>query len=130
MIGDGLWDVFNNYHMGVTAENLVTKYNLSREEQDRFAADSQNKTEKTQKENSFSGEIAPVAIPQRNYILVCCVCDKLCDEAGKCFARERAPVENNISFTCTDHVLYALLIGDLLAVDFPTSASIQGGLQI
>ena len=65
MIGDGLWDVFNNYHMGVTAENLVTKYKLTREEQDNFAADSQNKTEKAMKENRFADEIAPVAIPQR-----------------------------------------------------------------
>ncbi len=65
MINDGLWDIFNNYHMGVTAENLVTKYELTREEQDKFAADSQNKTEKAQKENRFADEIAPVAIPQR-----------------------------------------------------------------
>ncbi len=65
MINDGLWDIFNNYHMGMTAENLVAKYNLTREEQDKFAADSQNKTEKAQKENRFADEIAPVAIPQR-----------------------------------------------------------------
>jgi len=65
MIGDGLTDVFNNYHMGVTAENLVTKYNLTREEQDKFAAESQNKAEKALKENRFADEIAPVAIPQR-----------------------------------------------------------------
>ncbi len=65
MINDGLWDIFNNYHMGVTAENLVAKYNLTREEQDKFAADSQNKTERAQKENRFADEIAPVAIPQR-----------------------------------------------------------------
>lgn len=65
MINDGLWDVFNNYHMGVTAENLVTKYGLTREEQDKFAAESQNKTEKAQKENRFAEEITPVAIPQR-----------------------------------------------------------------
>ena len=65
LIGDGLWDVFNNYHMGMTAENLVTKYNLTREEQDKFAAESQNKAEKALKENRFADEIAPVAIPQR-----------------------------------------------------------------
>ena len=65
MIADGLWDVFNNYHMGVTAENLVTKYNLTREEQDNFAAHSQNKAEKAQNENRFAEEITPVAIPQR-----------------------------------------------------------------
>jgi acetyl-CoA C-acetyltransferase len=65
MIGDGLTDVFNNYHMGITAENLVTKYNLTREEQDKFAAESQNKAEKALKENRFADEIAPVMIPQR-----------------------------------------------------------------
>ncbi len=65
LIGDGLWDVFNNYHMGMTAENLVAKYGLTREEQDKFAAESQNKAEKALKENRFADEIAPVAIPQR-----------------------------------------------------------------
>jgi acetyl-CoA C-acetyltransferase len=65
MICDGLWDVFNNYHMGVTAENLAEKYSLTREEQDAFAAESQNKAEKAAKEDRFSDEIAPVAIPQR-----------------------------------------------------------------
>ncbi|MDA8244388.1 MAG: acetyl-CoA C-acetyltransferase [Elusimicrobia bacterium] len=65
MIGDGLWDIFNNYHMGMTAENLATKYGLSREEQDKFAAESQNKAEKALNENRFKDEIAPIAIPQR-----------------------------------------------------------------
>jgi len=65
MIGDGLWDVFNNYHIGMTAENLVAKYALTREEQDKFAAESQNKAEKALKENRFADEIAPVMIPQR-----------------------------------------------------------------
>lgn len=65
LINDGLWDVFNNCHMGVTAENLAARYGLSREEQDKFAAASQNKTEAAQKENRFADEIAPVMIPQR-----------------------------------------------------------------
>lgn len=65
MIGDGLWDVFNDYHMGMTAENLASKYGLTREEQDKFAAGSQNKAEKALKENRFAEEIVPVAIPQR-----------------------------------------------------------------
>ncbi|PKM97489.1 MAG: acetyl-CoA C-acyltransferase [Elusimicrobia bacterium HGW-Elusimicrobia-3] len=65
LINDGLWDVFNNCHMGVTAENLAAKYGLSREEQDKFAAASQNKAEAAQKENRFADEIAPVMIPQR-----------------------------------------------------------------
>ena len=65
MISDGLWDIFNNYHMGVTAENLAAKYGLGREEQDKFAALSQNKAEKAIKDGRFKDEIIPVAIPQR-----------------------------------------------------------------
>ncbi|TRX71848.1 acetyl-CoA C-acetyltransferase [Carboxylicivirga sp. M1479] len=65
MIADGLTDVFNNYHMGITAENLADKFNLSREEQDAFAADSQNKAEKAINEGRFENEIVPVEIPQR-----------------------------------------------------------------
>jgi acetyl-CoA C-acetyltransferase len=65
MINDGLWDVFNDYHMGITAENLVEKYGLSREEQDELAAASQNKAEKAIAEGKFADEIVPVEIPQR-----------------------------------------------------------------
>jgi acetyl-CoA C-acetyltransferase len=65
MIRDGLWDIFNDYHMGCTAENLVDKYRLTREEQDAFAAASQQKAEAAQKANRFAEEIVPVEIPQR-----------------------------------------------------------------
>jgi acetyl-CoA C-acetyltransferase len=65
MIHDGLWDIFNDYHMGITAENLAEKFQISREEMDEFAAISQNKTEKAQKENRFADEIVPISIPQR-----------------------------------------------------------------
>lgn len=65
MINDGLWDAFNNYHMGTTAENIASKYDLSREEQDEFAVNSQNKAEKAQTEGKFDEEIFPVSIPQR-----------------------------------------------------------------
>ena len=65
MVNDGLWDIFNDYHMGVTAENLSTKYNLSREEQDLFAAQSQNKAEKAIQDGKFKDEIVPVVIPQK-----------------------------------------------------------------
>lgn len=65
MIKDGLWDVFNNYHMGITAENLAVKYNITREEQDAFSAQSQNRAEKALKEGKFRDEIVPVIIPQR-----------------------------------------------------------------
>jgi len=65
MVHDGLWDIFNNYHMGITAENLAEKYGLSREEQDAFAAASQNKAEAAQKSGRFKDEIIPVTIPQR-----------------------------------------------------------------
>lgn len=65
MIHDGLWDIFNNYHMGVTAENIVKQYDISREEQDEFAAASQQKAEAAQKAGKFKDEIIPVEIPQR-----------------------------------------------------------------
>ncbi|QGM21184.1 acetyl-CoA C-acyltransferase [Spiribacter sp. 2438] len=65
MIKDGLWDVFNNYHMGVTAENLAKEYGISREEQDAFAARSQQRAEAAQKAGRFADEIIPVEIPQR-----------------------------------------------------------------
>ena len=65
MIKDGLWDVFNDYHMGITAENLADKYSISREEQDAFAANSQNKAEQAIKEGKFKDEIVAVEIPQR-----------------------------------------------------------------
>ena len=65
MIQDGLWDIFNDYHMGVTAENIAGQWNISREEQDAFAVNSQNKTEAAQKAGKFKEEIVPVVIPQR-----------------------------------------------------------------
>ncbi|QGZ58543.1 acetyl-CoA C-acetyltransferase [Paraburkholderia acidiphila] len=65
MIVDGLWDVYNQYHMGVTAENVAKEYGITREEQDAFAALSQNKAEAAQKAGRFDAEIVPVAIPQR-----------------------------------------------------------------
>ena len=65
MIVDGLWDAFNNYHMGTTAENIARKYELAREEQDEFAAASQQKAEAAQKAGKFNEEIAPLEIPQR-----------------------------------------------------------------
>lgn len=65
MVHDGLWDIFNNYHMGITAENLAEKYNISREEQDLFAATSQNKAEAAIKEGRFKEEIIPFEISQR-----------------------------------------------------------------
>ncbi|MBK1732599.1 acetyl-CoA C-acetyltransferase [Thiococcus pfennigii] len=65
MIVDGLWDAFNQCHMGVTAENIATKYGFTRESQDAFALQSQQKTEAAQKAGRFADEIVPVAIPQR-----------------------------------------------------------------
>ena len=65
MIVDGLWDVYNQYHMGVTAENVAKKYGISREDQDAFAAASQQKAEAAQKAGKFKDEILPVEIPQK-----------------------------------------------------------------
>ncbi|MBJ9589780.1 acetyl-CoA C-acetyltransferase [Burkholderia seminalis] len=65
MIVDGLWDVYNQYHMGITAENVAKEYGITREEQDAFAALSQNEAEAAQKAGRFDDEIVPVSIPQR-----------------------------------------------------------------
>lgn len=65
MIYDSLTDIFNNYHMGVTAENLAEKYGITREEQDAFAASSQNKAEAAIREGKFKDEIVPVVIPSK-----------------------------------------------------------------
>lgn len=65
MINDALWDAFNNYHMGVTAENIAKEWNLTREEQDEFALQSQLKAEAAIKSGRFKDEIVPVVIPQR-----------------------------------------------------------------
>ena len=65
MIVDGLWDVYNQYHMGITAENVAKEYGITREQQDAFAALSQNKAEAAQKSGRFDAEIVPVEIPQR-----------------------------------------------------------------
>jgi acetyl-CoA C-acetyltransferase len=65
MISDGLWDAFNDYHMGITAENLVDKYDISREQQDAFAAASQQKAAAAIEAGRFVDEITPILIPQR-----------------------------------------------------------------
>ena len=65
MISDGLWDAFNDYHMGQTAENLVQQYQISREAQDAFAARSQQRAAAAVESGRFREEITPVAIPQR-----------------------------------------------------------------
>ncbi len=65
MIRDGLWDAFNGYHMGTTAENVARQYQITRDEQDAFAAGSQNKAEAARKAGKFKDEIAPVTVPGR-----------------------------------------------------------------
>ena len=65
MIKDGLWDAFNDYHMGITAENIVEKYNISREEQDEFAAASQQKAAAAREAGYFDSQVVPVSITQR-----------------------------------------------------------------
>ena len=60
MIKDGLWDAFNGYHMGTTAENIATKWQITRKDQDEFALSSQTKTEKAQRDGKFNNEKVPV----------------------------------------------------------------------
>ncbi|WP_077369525.1 acetyl-CoA C-acetyltransferase [Anaerosalibacter sp. Marseille-P3206] len=65
MIHDGLWDIFNDYHMGITAENVAEKWNLTREEQDEFSLQSQLRAEEAIKSGRFKDEIVPIEVPQR-----------------------------------------------------------------
>src|SRR3984885_1791870 len=65
MLHDGLWDAFNDIHMGTTAENLADQYDISREEQDVFAASSQQKAEQAAAENVFMDEIVPIDVPAK-----------------------------------------------------------------
>lgn len=65
MIKDGLWDHFNDYHMGITAENIAEKYQVTRDDQDKFAAQSQNRAEQAINDNKFDAEIAPITIKNR-----------------------------------------------------------------
>ena len=66
IIKDGLWDAFNGYHMGVTAENVASKWKITREDQDDFALLSQTKVEKAQKEGKFKSEIVPIDLKLKN----------------------------------------------------------------
>ena len=66
MIKDGLWDAFNGYHMGVTAENVADKWQITREDQDKFALSSQNKAEKAKKDGKFKNEIVPIILNSKN----------------------------------------------------------------
>ncbi len=70
MIVDGLWDVYNQYHMGITAENVAKKFNVSRAEQDEFSVASQNKAEAAQKAGKFKDEILPLEIPSKKGAIV------------------------------------------------------------
>ncbi len=65
MIKDGLWDAFNGYHMGMTAENVAKQFQITRQQQDEFAVKSQNKAEAAMKAGKFKDEIAPVTIKSR-----------------------------------------------------------------
>ena len=65
MIKDGLWDAFNGYHMGITAENVAQQFQVTRKDQDKFAFESQTKALKAQKENKFNDEIVPFTIQSK-----------------------------------------------------------------
>src|ERR1700751_3637853 len=65
MVNDGLWDIYNNYHMGITGENVADKYGITREEQDHFAVNSHRKAVSAMKECRFKSQIVPVELPPR-----------------------------------------------------------------
>ena len=76
MVTDGLWDAFNDYHMGQTAENIASRWDISRQEQDVFAANSQQKATQAQSAGRFVEEILPIAVPQRKGDPVIVVADE------------------------------------------------------
>src|ERR1700730_7185803 len=65
MVNDGLWDIYNNYHMGITGENVAEKYGITREEQDQFAVNSHRKAVAAIKESRFKAQIVPVELPSK-----------------------------------------------------------------
>ena len=83
MIKDGLWDAFNGYHMGNTAENVARQWQITREEQDKFATASQNKAEAARKAGKFKDEIAPVTIKTRKGETVIVATDEYIREGAK-----------------------------------------------
>lgn len=85
MVMDGLWEAFNDYHMGITAENIVEQWGLTRDEQDNFALESQRRAAKAQAEGKFKDEIVPVMIPQRRK-------DPICFDQDE-FIKENATIE-------------------------------------
>jgi len=76
MINDGLWDAFNDIHMGITAENVAAQFNISRQDQDAYSVTSQNRAEEAIKAGKFTDEIVPVVIPQRKGDPVVCSQDE------------------------------------------------------
>ncbi|MFO1187947.1 MAG: acetyl-CoA C-acetyltransferase [Alphaproteobacteria bacterium] len=83
MIKDGLWDAFNGYHMGQTAENIASKWQIGREEQDAFAVTSQNRAEMAKKDGRFKDEIVPVTIKQKKGDIVLSTDEYIRDGATK-----------------------------------------------
>ena len=83
MVNDGLWDIFNNYHMGVTGENVAEKYGITREEQDQFALDSHRKALAAMRECRFQSQIVPVELPAKKK-----------GEAPVLFAKDEGPRED------------------------------------
>src|SRR5947209_12878525 len=76
MIQDGLWDVFNNYHMGMTGENVAEKYGITREQQDEFAVNSHRKAVSAIKECRFKAQIVPVELPAKKKGAAAVIFDK------------------------------------------------------
>src|SRR5690242_6229918 len=76
MVNDGLWDVYNNYHMGITGENVAEKYKITREEQDEYALNSHRKAAAARRECRFKSQILPVELPAKKKGEAPMICDK------------------------------------------------------
>ena len=92
MVRDGLWDIYNDYHMGVTGENVAEKYGITREEQDEFAVHSHRKAVAAMKECRFKSQIVPVEIPAKKK-----------GQAPLLFEKDESPREDTTCLLYTSH---------------------------
>jgi len=136
MISDGLTDAFNHYHMGITAENIVDKYGFTRQQQDQFAAQSQQKAEQAMQQNKFESQIVAINVPQRRGDDIIVTTDEqprfgtTAESLSKlrpAFKKEGSVTAGNSS-TLNDGAAFVIVCSKqkALALDLPILATIKG----
>ncbi|MGH1349376.1 MAG: acetyl-CoA C-acetyltransferase [Methyloligellaceae bacterium] len=129
MIKDGLWDAFNGYHMGITAENVAKEYEISREQQDEFAVASQNKASAAKKAGNFKEEIVPVTIKSRRAEIIFDEDEHIRDEASMEQAAKLRPAFDRETGTVTAANASGLNDGAAAVVMMTMAEAEKRGLQ-